>query len=151
VPILKDLGRAVRLSAAVLPIIVMQAHAQTNGLTVQPGYTVTVFAQGVQGLSAPDSIAVAGNKIYIGYGDNHDPAGLDGLTSQIVEYSKAGQMLYVYNVPGHNDGLKLDPATGKLWAMQNEDGNPNLVIIDPRTREERLYLCTDTAAWRRLR
>lgn len=146
-PIIERLSVIARSSATVLPILMIHAqliHAQPAALTVGAGYTVTVFAQGSGGLSAPDSIVAADNKIYIGYGDNHDPAGLDGLTSQIVEYSKTGKMLYVYNVPGHNDGLKLDPETGKLWAMQNEDGNPNLVIIDPRTREERLYTFAQT-------
>jgi len=36
-------------------------------------------------------------------------------------------------VTGHNDGLRLDPSTHQLWALQNEDSNPNLVVIDPIT------------------
>jgi len=32
-----------------------------------------------------------------------------------------------------NDGLRLDPTTHQLWALQNEDANPNLVVIDPIT------------------
>jgi hypothetical protein len=146
-PSIASLSVIARSSATVLPILMMQAQlmdAQPAGLTVGPGYTVTVFAQGSGGLSAPDSIAVTDNNIYIGYGDGHDPAGLDGLSSQVVQYTKTGKVLYVYNVPGHNDGLKVDPETDKLWAMQNEDGNPNLVIIDPRTREERLYTFAQT-------
>ena len=34
---------------------------------------------------------------------------------------------------GHNDGLKIDPRTKLLWALQNEDGNPALAIINPKT------------------
>jgi hypothetical protein len=34
-------------------------------------------------------------------------------------------------VLGHNDGLKVDPVTHLVWALQNEDGNPNLAVIDP--------------------
>ena len=34
-------------------------------------------------------------------------------------------------VNGHNDGLKINPQTGDLWALQNEDANANLLILDP--------------------
>ncbi|WP_429290818.1 hypothetical protein [Paraburkholderia sp. CI3] len=37
-----------------------------------------------------------------------------------------------YEVAGHNDGLKVNPYTREIRAMQNEDANPNLVIINPR-------------------
>jgi hypothetical protein len=36
--------------------------------------------------------------------------------------------------------LKLDPVMQQLWALQNEDGNPRLVIIDPATGQRNLYL-----------
>lgn len=105
-----------------------------------PGYSVSVFTKGVNGqYSRPDSIAVLGDRIFIGYGDGNDPAGLDGKSNQIVEYNTKGNPLHVYTVKGHNDGLKVDPYTHKIWAMQNEDGNPNLVIIDPATQTQRLY------------
>jgi hypothetical protein len=50
-----------------------------------------------------------------------------------------GSVAYTYNVKGHNDGLKVDPRTHLLWAMQNEDSNPNLVIINPVTHEQKQY------------
>lgn len=104
------------------------------------GYAVSVFTKGVAGkYSAPDSIAVLGDHIYIGYGDGNDPAGLDGKSNQIIEYDKWGNPLHIYTVVGHNDGLKVDPYTNQLWAMQNEDANPNLVIIDPATHTQKLY------------
>ena len=53
--------------------------------------------------------------------------------STIVQYDTAGHMIQSFTVAGHNDGLKIDPETGKVWALQNEDGNPNLVVINPRT------------------
>jgi hypothetical protein len=31
------------------------------------------------------------------------------------------------------DGLKVDPVTGQIWALQNQDGNSTLTIIDPET------------------
>lgn len=105
-----------------------------------PGYTVSVFAKGVNGqFSAPDSIAVLKNRVFIGYGDGNDPTGADGKSNQIVEYDTKGNLLRVYTVVGHNDGLKVDPNSGQIWAMQNEDANPNLVIIDPTTHKQKLY------------
>jgi hypothetical protein len=104
-----------------------------------PGYSVSVFAKGVNGNSAPDSIAVLKDHIFIGYGDGNDPAGADGKSNQIVEYDTKGKILHAYTVKGHNDGLKVNPDTHKIWAMQNEDGNPNLVIIDPVTQTQKEY------------
>jgi hypothetical protein len=87
-------------------------------------------------LSAPDSIAVVGEHVFVGYGDNHAPDGSDGLKSQIVEFTMDGGIVHIYSVLGHNDGLKLDPITHHLWALQNEDANPNLVIIDPSNKHQ---------------
>lgn len=103
-------------------------------------YGLTVFATAPSGLSAPDSVAVLGDRVFVGYGDNHAPDGSDGLSSQIVEYRMDGSLVQIYTVLGHNDGLKIDPITHRLWALQNEDANPRLVIIDPQTQDRHLYL-----------
>ncbi len=122
------------LAASIIP-----ASAQ-SAPKAEKGYSISVFAKGVDGkYTAPDSIAVLRDHIFIGYGDNNDPTGADGKSNQIVEYTKDGQIIHMYTVVGHNDGLKVDPYTGKIWAMQNEDANPNLVIIDPETHEQKLY------------
>jgi hypothetical protein len=89
------------------------------------GFTLATFATAPSGSSAPDSIAVVKNTVWIAYGN--------GGKSTIVEYSDHGQVLRSLTIVGHNDGLRLDPRTNKLWAMQNEDSDPNLVIIDPAT------------------
>jgi hypothetical protein len=34
---------------------------------------------------------------------------------------------------GIRSRLRLDPTTHQLWALQNEDSNPNLMVIDPAT------------------
>jgi hypothetical protein len=131
------------IAACLLPASAFQAQAQSAiaDLKINNGYSVRVFAAGVaEQFKAPDSLAATRDRVYIGYGDDHDPADLDGKASQVVEYTRTGQQLFVYNVPGHNDGLKVDPYTGKIWALQDEDGNPNLVIIDPARREESLYI-----------
>ena len=114
------------------------AHAQ--GPTAAAPYTLSVFATAPSGLSAPDSIAVQGNRVFVGYGDGHAPDGSDGLSSQIVEYRMDGSVAHTYTVLGHNDGLKIDPVTHRLWAIQNEDANARLVIFNTDTHERKLYL-----------
>jgi hypothetical protein len=107
------------------------------------GYSVSVFTTGVSGqYSHPDSIAILGDRIFIGYGDGNAPDGSDGKSNQIVEYDTKGTVLHIYTVVGHNDGLKVDPYTHKIWAMQNEDADPNLVIIDPVAHTQQLYTFT---------
>lgn len=117
-----------------------QAAAVTGPKAVAP-YEVTLFTKGITGtLTAPDSIAVLGNHVFIGYGDGHAPDGSDGKNSQVVEYRMdTGALVHIYTVPGHNDGLKVDPCTGLLWALQNEDANANLVIIDTKAQTQKLY------------
>ena len=62
-----------------------------------------------------------------------------GKSSTVVEYKMNGDMVTTYTVLGHNDGLRFNPKTKQVWAMQNEDGNPNLVIIDPTTQTQTQY------------
>jgi hypothetical protein len=116
-------------------VIAGPAFAQT----ATAPYKLTVFANAPTGLSAPDSIAVLDGHVFVGYGDGHLPDGSDGLNSQIVEYKMDGTVVHTYTVPGHSDGLKVNPVTHKLWALQNEDANANLVIIDTETHFQQLY------------
>jgi hypothetical protein len=103
-------------------------------------YTVSVFATSIPGVDfAPDSIAVLNGDVFVGYGDGAAPDGSDGKSSTIVEYTPNGDIVTTYTVLGHNDGLRVNPKTKRLWAMQNEDGNPNLVIIDPKNQTQKMY------------
>ena len=53
-----------------------------------------MFAKSVPGkYTKPDCIAVYKDHIYIGYGNGNDPAGLDGKSNKIVEYSPSGQVV----------------------------------------------------------
>jgi hypothetical protein len=90
-----------------------------------------VFANPLSGSSAPDSIAVVGHNVFVGYGNGGNPDGSGGAISTIAEYSSAGALLGQTTVVGHNDGLRYDANTGQLWALQNEDASPNLVLINP--------------------
>ena len=116
------------------------ASAQSGTPKAEKGYTLSVFAKGVAGkYTKPDSIAVFEDHVYIAYGNGNDPAGLDGKSNMIIEYTRQGREMYSFSVKGHNDGLKVDPYTRKLWVMQNEDSYPNLVVFDPETHARTLY------------
>jgi hypothetical protein len=125
--------------AASVAIVIMCTAAYAAGPTATPPYVLSTFATAPTGLSAPDSIAVLGSHVFVGYGDGHKADGSDGLKSQVVEYNMSGDIEHIYQVPGHNDGLKVDPTTNTLWALQNEDANPNLVIIDESNGDQRTF------------
>jgi hypothetical protein len=129
-------GSAFAVVTGVLASAGVSAALAQNGPVAASPYTLTVFATAPKNLSAPDSIAVVGKHVFVGYGDGHLPDGSDGLSSQIVEFAGDGSVVHIYTVPGHSDGLKLDPITHRLWALQNEDANPNVVIIDPSTQHQ---------------
>ena len=106
---------------------------QNAGVQAQPPYTVSVFAQSVPGEDTqPDSIAPAGTAIFVGYGNGGDPAGRGASPSTIVKYDFNGHVIQQIFVGGHNDGLKINPQTGDLWALENEDANAILLIFDPQ-------------------
>lgn len=120
--------------------VLLTTLAAVGQVTAAVPYTVSTFATGVAGTYfQPDSIAVLGGYIYIGYGNGVAKDGSDGKSSTIVKYKMNGDVVTTYSVVGHNDGLRVNPQTKKLWAMQNEDGNPNLVIIDPTTGTQTVY------------
>jgi len=131
--------QALALSATLM-IIVAPALSQSSTPKAEKGYKLSVFATGVTGqYTAPDSIAVFENHVYVAYGDGNDPTGADGKSNMVIEYTRTGQKVYSFSVKGHNDGMKVNPYTHKLWVMQNEDANPNLVVFDPETRAKKLY------------
>lgn len=121
----------VYIAIASVIFIALPGRVRADSLTVSGPYTVSVFATGPAGSSNPDSIAVSSNAVFVGYGNTAPPDGTSG-TSTIAEYNLSGQLLKTYTLNGHNDGLRFDPS-GNLWAMQNEDANPYLAIIDPTT------------------
>lgn len=104
-----------------------------GGLAALPGYSVRVWAKGTTAYTNPDSIALDGNDIWVGYQNVTSKTGGDGKTSTVVEYTRHGRVERTFTVPGHCDGLKIDPATHIVWASSNEDGNPGLVSINPVT------------------
>jgi len=136
---MKKLTAPLLVTAAITFSCVIGLPAFGQAPQAKSPYQLSVFANAPAGLSAPDSVAILGDKVFIGYGDNHLPDGSDGLSSQVVEYTMDGKVVHTYTVLGHNDGLKVDPSTHLLWALQNEDANPNLVIINPETQQQKFY------------
>ncbi|MGA8220355.1 MAG: hypothetical protein WB780_01790 [Candidatus Acidiferrales bacterium] len=135
----RTITRTFAAVAALMLFGLMNFPVFAQGPQATPPYKLNVFATAPAGLSAPDSVAILGDKVFVGYGDGHDPGGADGLNGQVVEFRMDGTLVHIYTVPGHNDGLKVDPSTHRLWALQNEDANPNLVIIDTESRRQKLY------------
>jgi len=127
------------LRAVVVSVALLGGLVSAQVVASAP-YTVSVFATSIPGVDfAPDSIAVLDGHVFVGYGDGAAPDGSDGKSSTIVEYTLSGDMVTTYTVPGHNDGLRVNPKNNKLWAMQNEDASPNLVIIDPKSHTQKMY------------
>lgn len=121
-------------------VLLLTALSAVGQVTASVPYTVSTFATGVAGTYfQPDSIALQGSYIYIGYGNGAAPDGSDGKSSTIVKYNMNGDVITTFSVVGHNDGLRVNPQTKQLWALQNEDGNPNLAIIDPTTGTQTIY------------
>jgi len=100
------------------------------GPVVSPPYVLSTFAQSESGYFDPDSVTFNATDIFIGYGNGGAPDGSGGAMSTIVEYDMTGTVVTKFTVVGHNDGLRINPADGNLWAIQNEDANANLVVID---------------------
>jgi hypothetical protein len=103
------------------------------GASAQAGPTASVFATGTAvGGTQPDSVTIGDGSVWIEYGNGADSTG-GGGNSTIVQYSPGGAVLHTYSIAGSVDGLKFDPVTGKVWALQNQDANATLSIIDPTT------------------
>src|SRR3984893_8917495 len=132
-------NRSVRAVTLATCVISAAAAVPAFAQTAASPYQFSVFCTARKGMSAPDSIAVLRDHVFVGYGDGNAPDGSDGKSTQIVDYAMKGVVEHIYTVKGHSDGLKIDPSTHHLWALQNEDANANLVIINPRTQQKKLY------------
>jgi hypothetical protein len=117
---------------AVVLLAASGAWAQTVVPPFNVTYTLSVFpGTPPVGATHPDDLAVSadGMRLWVGYGNGVDTTGKGG-PSNVVEYDIAsGAVLKNISIPGHVDGLKINPATGNVWATENEDGNPTLAVI----------------------
>jgi hypothetical protein len=124
--------RIAQLSCLVFVLLGFSPRVQAGPTSTSPDYSVAVFANAPSGFTGPDSITSFQGTIWVGYQNNTQPTG-GGGDSDIVQFSPAGKVLKIYTVTGRNDGLKYNPFDGKIYALQNEDANPYLVLIDPVT------------------
>jgi hypothetical protein len=111
--------------------------------TVNPPYTMSVFATSTKDYTQPDSIVQWHDHIIIGYSNGVKKDGSDNKSSTIVEYSLSGGFIRSFSVPGHNDGLRIIDGDN-LWCLQNEDANPNLVVIDLESGHKKMYTFAPT-------
>ena len=81
----------------------------------------------------PNSITLDNGFVWVAYTNGADSTGKSGH-STVVEYDPSGNVVQTYNIAGYVDGLKLNLVTGDIWALQNQDGNSKLAIIDPVTQ-----------------
>lgn len=101
-------------------------------LIAPPGWTISLWAVGGAKYSNPDSIEIDGQNVWVGYQNASVKDGSNNaITSSIVEYTLAGKFVNAWTAPGHTDGVRVDPATHKVWVTSNEDALPTLEIIDP--------------------
>jgi hypothetical protein len=121
-------GAPAAVASAILLFFAGYSAAKAGPLA-QPPYRLSIFVKGENGNSQPDSLMVWRESVLVGYGNGVAKDGSDNKSSTIVQYSLIGKVQRSFSVKGHNDGLKLIGANA-LWALQNEDANPNLVVID---------------------
>src|SRR5215472_1004679 len=120
---------------------IVAALLPTSGLSqvvATPPYSVATFATAPSGLSAPDSITFSATNVFVGYGNGGAPDGSGGAMSNVVEYDFKGNTVNIFTIVGHNDGLRYNSRTNTLWAVQNEDGNANLAIINLGTGQQQV-------------
>ena len=114
------------------------AHTTALPVVATPGYTVSVFtepnsSEGPSPPFGPDSVAVDGNHVFIDYQNTTAKDCTDAKTahSTVSEYSMDGKFVHSWNIPGHSDGMRIDPSTHLVWTTSCEDGNPMFATIDP--------------------
>ena len=129
-------------TAMMAAALVGGTDAQAQSATANSPYSLTVFpGTPPAGATQPDDMAVSadGKRLWVGYGNGVDTFGKGG-PSNLVEYDIAsGRVLKNIRIPGHLDGLKINPATGDVWATENEDGNPTLAVVERESGAFNIY------------
>jgi hypothetical protein len=123
-------------------LLLTATWAQADPVVLDPAYTLTTFiGMPPGGATKPDDLAISadGKDLWVGYGNGANLKGLMG-SSNAVEYDiGSGAVLQNVSVPGHMDGLKINPTTGDVWTTENEDGNPTLAIINHKNGKFKIY------------
>ncbi|MBV9236717.1 MAG: hypothetical protein JOZ94_12850 [Xanthobacteraceae bacterium] len=126
-----------------------QGLPQNGQLLADPVVGPTHKFQPSKGDTQPDSLTIGDGHLFAAYGNGVASDGTGTGTSEIVQYDLSGHIQHTYDVKGSVDGLKFDPTTEKLWALQNQDGNSTLTLINPETHHVSKPLAyDDTSATR---
>ncbi|HEX4165419.1 MAG TPA: PEP-CTERM sorting domain-containing protein [Bryobacteraceae bacterium] len=125
-----------RLTTAALAVA---AASATCIPVTAASFTASTFATGtaVAG-TQPDSVSFGGGSLWIEYGNGASSTDFSG-TSTIVQYSPTAAVQHTWQIAGSVDGLKYDPSTGMVWALQNQDANSRLSLINPSTKAVTSY------------
>ena len=130
---MSSLRKSTTLALAAVFVIFMSVASYAA-----PTYKVQTFALGTSlGTTQPDSVSVGDGSIWVSYQNGSDSTGLFGK-STVVRYSLSGTVQTTWSIAGNVDGLRIDPS-GMVWALQNNDGNSTLTIINPTTNATQLY------------
>ena len=133
-------ARALTCGASLMLLATLRpAPAQAVSPSAVAPYSLSTFAVSENGYSAPDSITFSRYNVFVGYGNGGAPDGSGGAMSTIVKYTMDGTVVKTFTVVGHNDGLKFNNETGELWALQNEDANSTLIVIDPKSGKQKPF------------
>jgi predicted secreted protein len=136
-------GQVDPTTGAFTPLVTGANFSSAHGLNFVPDEnapsmaqvdSIKTFASAPNGVSALDSITIAGNYVFVEYGNGVDSTGAVPGDSTIIQYDKAGNFVHSYSIAGSVDGLKYNPETGMVWALQNQDGRSSLSLIDPKTQ-----------------
>ena len=143
------IGATTSLSAATVALLLgmpVTGEASAAPPSPQGSYVITSFASdnmatcGSTFAASPtcyfnvDSLTNDQTYVYAGYQNTGAANGGSG-SSIVAKYAKSGGAALQFSpaFAGKTDGLRVNPFTHQLWALNNEDGNPVLRIIDPQT------------------
>jgi hypothetical protein len=140
----KNLAALFSSAAILFCALSLPSSVSAQGPVAQPPYVLSVFARSTTAYTQPDSIVQWRDRILVGFSNGVSKTGSDGKFSTIIEYSLSGQVKRTFSVPGHNDGLRV-VGEDDLWCLQNEDGNPNLAVIDLESGRQKNYTFAPTA------
>lgn len=111
----------------------MAAQKQAPEIVALSNYHVALFASSTSAYSGPDSLVVDGSNVFIDYQNTTAKDCTDKNSSTVVEYTMDGKVVNTFSIPGHSDGMRVDPTTHLLWTTSCEDGNPKFATIDPKS------------------
>lgn len=92
-----------------------------------------VFAQGTETMSQPDNITILDGNLFVGFQNGIHAKGQPGPSgnadSTLVEYDMSGKEIAHWDLKGHLDGMRADPANHRVITTANEDANSHMFTI----------------------